>query len=508
MELDDILVPKKGNWSWRLALAIFSSVLGGTFLYGVAIGQMNQVEDVVRAALSGCDSVENCKVTVTDLEWSLCVSLMPLGGLFGSFVGKLTGRWGPRRLILANSFFFLLGSLMMALARSVAVLTVGRMALGFGSGAATALIPMYLAEIAPPPVRGAVGTLNQFGITMGILLSQIFGMSALLGTLGGWRWLFASTAVPSIISLALVGVMPESPSWLYVTKGREDEARCILQTLRSKHDVDDDMANLQHESNNSQMDRGVRDVLTDRTLRLPLTIGIIAQLGQQLSGINATFYFSSSIFKDANVHNPNLVTTMVGLVNVLMTAVTVRLMDRTGRRPLLLWGLVGMAFSYVLLTISLNERDTGSFFKILSAISVILSVCFFAVGPGAIPWLLIAEIFPRNAQSVAVSLCVAVNWTANFIVGITFTSIQDGLGNESFVPFTVIVLLIALFIAVYVPETKGKSLDEISHLLGRGNKAKSYTFHNVLSEEEADNTLAKHQQHRDEDEEDDDIDCN
>eukprot|EP00052_Salpingoeca_macrocollata_P016540 m.133083 g.133083 ORF g.133083 m.133083 type:complete len:197 (+) comp20088_c0_seq3:1190-1780(+) len=162
----------------------------------------------------------------------------------------------------------------------------------------------------------------------------------------------------------------------------------------------------------------------------------------------------------------------------------------------------------VLCKVSLNERDTGSFFKILSAISVILSVCFFAVGPGAIPWLLIAEIFPRNAQSVAVSLCVAVNWTANFIVGITFTSIQDGLGNESFVPFTVIVLLIALFIAVYVPETKGKSLDEISHLLGRGNKAKSYTFHNVLSEEEADNTLAKHQQHRDEDEEDDDIDCN
>eukprot|EP00053_Salpingoeca_punica_P021832 m.213419 g.213419 ORF g.213419 m.213419 type:complete len:489 (-) comp25945_c0_seq1:254-1720(-) len=446
-------------WTAQLILAVFTSVIGGSFQFGWHVGVINQPEKIVRAALHGCDDVDTCD-SVNSVQWSLIVSLFCIGGLIGSFTGKITNIIGRKKTMLVNNIFFISGTLMTVFAHNVGLMIAGRIFVGIGAGMATVVTPTYLGDIAPQSIRGAIGTLNQLGITSGILFSQLMGMSTVLGTFHGWRYLFALSLVFSGIQILLLFFLPESPVWLYLESNQDQAARDSLRKLRQSEYIHDEIDTLQRsrEEAANRQELSLRTLINIPSLRMALIVGIFSQLAQQLSGINSIFYFSSSIFKDAGVSNPDLMTTMVGVINVFMTIVSVWLMDRAGRRTLLLTGLGGMAIFYAVLTLSKHIHALST----LAAISVLVIVIFFAIGPGPIPWLMVAEIFPSSASAAAVSPCIAANWLSNFAIGISFNAIKDGLGDNTFIPFMGLCIFFTWFVFQYCPETKGRSLEEIT----------------------------------------------
>eukprot|EP00043_Microstomoeca_roanoka_P025160 m.7788 g.7788 ORF g.7788 m.7788 type:complete len:495 (+) comp5302_c0_seq1:95-1579(+) len=455
--------------SWVL-IATFIAVLGGTFQFGYNTGVINTPQDVIERSLSGCRHSENCTSTVTTVEWSTAVSMFAVGGLVGGLgSGPIISALGLRTVFALNNFILIAAALMMAFAPSIKLFTAGRFVVGIGSGVTTVITPKYLSEIAPVSVRGGITTLSQLGITLGILVAQSMGIHNALGTLSLWRYLLGFSLVPACLQLIFIFFVPESPRWLYLTKGNAADAKRQLLRLRANDVavVESEMRDMEQEQQQqaSVQSMSIVELLRARQLWKTLFIGITLQACQQLSGINAIFYFSASIFANANVNNADVATAIAGVVNVIMTVVSVALIDRLGRRLLLLGGLFGMAASYALLTVALHTEDKSSFMSYISVLAVLLVIVFFAVGPGGVPWLMVAELFPASAATSSMSLCVAFNWIFNFIVGISFTPLQDALGNNVFIPFIALCVVFGVFVRMMVPETKGKTIDEIQQEL-------------------------------------------
>lgn len=271
-------------------------------------------------------------------------------------------------------------------------------------------------------------------------------------------------------------LLMESPKYL-VSKSRIEEAVQVLKRLRGYDEraAQEEVVEIQ-ESASKVESPSLMQLLRDRSMRRPLIISIALMYTQQLSGINAVFYYSTSFFTSAGVQDSNMGTCLVGAINVVATAVAVYLMERAGRRKLLLWGVIGMLFSAVLLTVCLVAKgklhDGSSAIKPLSTLSIVfvmLFVTFFELGPGPIPWSVGGEIFPEAPRATAMSFCAAHNWFANTLVALFFPSIKSGLGNYSFVPFAVVLALALVFIYKFVPETKGRTIEEIQELMAQGS---------------------------------------
>jgi len=331
---------------------------------------------------------------------------------------------------------------------------------------------MYLSEIAPSRLRGGIGTLNQLMITIGILISQLMGIG--LSTCPSWRYLLSIfSAAIAIIQTCIFPFSPESPRWL-ISRGRIEDARKSLQILRGG-DVTTEFA-VMKEPNSSSSDAKFSDLFS-RVFLKSLIIAVGLQIAQQFSGINAVFYYSTSIFQKAGVGNSDVATAIIGLVSVLATIVATFLMDKAGRRPLLLFSEV-VQFVF-LLSLSLSMifiESLHNFGSIILVGSVILFVVGFAVAMGPIPWFIISEMFPSGLRGYAVSIAVCLNWTSNFLVALTFPSIELSLGNYTFMLFAAMIFISTIFTWFLVPETKGKSIEELT-----GAKKKVILFKNFCS---------------------------
>ena len=224
------------------------------------------------------------------------------------------------------------------------------------AGLNTSLVPMYISEIAPLNLRGGLGTVNQLAVTVGLLTSQVLGVDTLLGTDAGWPYLLGIAVFPSILQMLLLPVCPESPRYLLITKGQEQQARDALKRLRSQPNIEDDIEEMRAEEQAQQAESHVTifELIRSPTLRMPLTIAVVMQLSQQLSGINAVFYYSTNLFITTGLrdHEAKYATIGIGTVMVLMTLVSIPLMDRSGRRTLHLYGLGGMFIFSIFITIS------------------------------------------------------------------------------------------------------------------------------------------------------------
>ncbi|XP_041356553.1 glucose transporter type 1-like [Gigantopelta aegis] len=352
------------------------------------------------------------------------------------------------------------------LAWSPEMIIVGRLLVGFNCGLYTGLSPLYLSEIATTNIRGALGVLHQLFIVSGILLSQILGFPEIFGNSQHWDLLLGLTVVPCLIQLLVMPWNPESPRYLLITKQQTDAARKALQRLRATDDVEEDMKEMTREAqkNAEEPKISIWQLFTIKSLRMPLIISIVMQLSQQLSGINAIFYYSANLFQAAGLEESVAMhaTSGVGAIMVAMTLVTLPLMDRVGRRTLHLIGLGGMFIFSILITVCLTLKDVVTWMNMASIVVSLMYVVFFAVGPGSIPWLIIAELFSQGPRPAALSISVLVNWVANFCVGYAFPHMQKGLENYSFVPFTILLALFWIFTFVFLPETKNKTFDEIS----------------------------------------------
>jgi MFS transporter, SP family, galactose:H+ symporter len=440
----------------QFALIAATAALGG-LLFGYDTG-------VISSALLFIRTVFH----LSTAGQSIVAGIVLVGAVIGASVaGTLSDRFGRRRVILVTALMFVIGALLSAAADSVAMLIVGRLLIGIAIGVASMLTPLYLAEIAPAASRGAVTSLNQLCITLGILVSYLVGY-AFATTPEGWRWMLGLGAVPGAVLAAGMLVLPESPRWL-AGHNRLPEAEAVLRRLRaSAVEVADELARLRTDLRREGGRLVPWSALLAPRLRPALIVGVGLAMFQQITGINTVIYFAPQIFQAAGLSSASvsiLATAGVGAVNVALTLVSIWLIDRAGRRALLLLSLGGMAVTLLVLAAGFAIGTSGALAWI-TVLSVAAYVAFFAVGLGPVFWLLIAEIFPLAVRGRAMSLATISNWGFNLLVTVTFLSLIDLFGRPgTFLVYGVLTLVAVVFTAVLVPETKGRSLEEIEDAL-------------------------------------------
>ena len=427
------------------------AALGG-LLFGYDTGVISGALLFIRDALALSPTMQG-----------IVVAIVLAGAALGAaFAGSLSDRFGRRHVILAAALLFVIGAIVSALAAGLPALLGGRFLVGLAIGTASMLTPLYLAEIAPARDRGAVVSLNQLCITIGILVSYLVGF-ALAAVTGGWRWMLGIGALPGVILAIGMLILPESPRWL-AGHGRSDDAEAVLKQLRGGADVSEELGALRTDiAREGRQLAGWGEMLSAR-LRRPLAIGIGLAMFQQITGINTVIYFAPTIFQTAGLSSAAisiLATAGVGAVNVIMTIVSIRLIDRLGRRQLLYWSLGGMTLTLLVLA-GAFYAGIASGLAWIAVASVAAFVGFFAIGLGPVFWLLIAEIFPLALRGRAMSLATVANWGFNLVVSVTFLDLVAAVGSAgAFLAYAVLSVAALIFVVAMVPETKGHSLEEI-----------------------------------------------
>ncbi|WP_089864529.1 sugar porter family MFS transporter [Halogranum rubrum] len=407
---------------------------------------------------------------------SVVVSGALVGAVVGAAVGgRLADRIGRRRLILVGAAVFFVGSFTMAVAPTVEILIVGRIVDGIAIGFASMVGPLYISEISPPEIRGSLVSLNQLAVTVGILVSYFVNFAFADGPIlalaqdvvgaAGWRWMLGAGMVPALILGVAMLWMPESPRWL-VEKGRESKARDVLARTRSEDQISEEISDIE-ETARKQADTDLSD-LTQSWLRPALVVGIGLAAFQQVTGINTVIYYAPTILESTGFGNSAsiLATVGIGVVNVVMTVVAVLLMDRAGRRPLLLTGLTGMTLTLVGLGAAFLLPGLSGVVGWVALVCLMLYVAFFAIGLGPVFWLLISEIYPLKVRGTAMGVVTVVNWAANLLVALTFLQLVDVAGKPgTFWLYAGLSIAALAFTYSLVPETKGRSLEDIESAL-------------------------------------------
>ncbi|XP_061381926.1 solute carrier family 2, facilitated glucose transporter member 1-like [Danaus plexippus] len=461
------------NMNSRLIFAIVSSACWSAFQHGYNTGVLNTPQYVMTKWLSeDVLSTSNSTLEVTDPKvntvWSVVVSIYCVGGMIGGTItGFVADRFGRKGGLLLNNILVFVAVGLEAfskMASSVEMLILGRLVIGVNNGLNAGLAPMYLSEISPVSLRGSIGTVYQLVITMSILLSQVLGLNSVLGT-DSWPWLLAVPLIPAVLQCCMLRMCPESPKYLLLNKGAELRAQRALNYLRGDVAVHGEMEEMRQEAEKNKVSKKVtlRELFRDRSLRRPLLVAVVAMVAQQFSGINVVIFFSTEIFTAANLSptQSQYATLGMGAMNVVMTVVSLMLVEIAGRKTLLLAGFSGMFLCTVGLCVA-SLYTTHIWVSYLCIALVILFVVTFAAGPGSIPWFLVTELFNQSSRPAASSVAVTVNWTANFIVGLSYLPLASVLKSNTFAIFAVLQFIFIIFIAAKVPETKNKTIEEIT----------------------------------------------
>ncbi|XP_060790765.1 solute carrier family 2, facilitated glucose transporter member 4-like isoform X1 [Neoarius graeffei] len=453
-----------------LALSVFTAVLG-SLQFGYNIGVINAPQKIIENEYNATwihrYSNPIPESTLTSL-WSLSVAIFSIGGMLSSFCVGIISEWlGRRKAMLINNLLAFIGGGLMALSKiskSFEMMILGRFTIGAYCGLASGLVPMYVGEISPTSLRGALGTLHQLAIVTGILIAQLLGLETLLGSEDLWPLLLGITVIPTVLQMALLPFCPESPRFLYIVRCQEHHAKSGMRRLTGRLDVSDDLAEMKEEKRRMDMERkvSIAELFRSPLYRQPIIISILLQLSQQLSGINAIFYYSTSIFQKAGVESPVYATIGAGVVNCAFTVVSLFLVERMGRRTLHMLGLAGMCVCAIIMTIALSLLESVPWMSYISMLSIFGFVAFFEVGPGPIPWFFVAELFSQGPRPAAMAVAGCSNWTANFIIGMGFQYIANLCGPYVFLIFAALLLFFLLFTFFRVPETRGKTFDQIS----------------------------------------------
>lgn len=400
----------------------------------------------------------------------IVVSSVLIGAVIGASIsGFLADKYGRRIMVIVAAVVFGIGAIFTALTPDVYTLIAGRIVVGIAIGIASFIAPLYIAEVAPVSIRGALVSLNQLAITVGIVISYLVDFA--FAPSGGWRWMLGLAVVPSIILGIGMYLMPSSPRWLY-SKGRIDKARSVLERIRMTKNVSEEMKEIRA-SLVCEQECKWSEIL-DPVVRPALIIGIGLAAFQQLTGINTVIYYAPTILEFAGFQSAAvsiLATAGIGMINVIMTVVAISLIDRVGRRPLLLIGLVGMVISLAILGIAFVLPGLSTSLGLLAVISLMVYVGSFAIGLGPVFWLMISEIYPLRIRGRAMSTATIVNWGTNLVVAITFLSLIQLIGTPgTFWLYSIIGIITWVFVYFLVPETKGKSLEEIEMELKAGKR--------------------------------------
>jgi sugar porter (SP) family MFS transporter len=408
------------------------------------------------------------------LQGAIVAGLL-LGAMIGAAcAGRLADRLGRRRLIIIAAVVFTAGALLAALAPNVAILVAARFIIGLAVGSAALVVPLYLSEIAPTEIRGAISSLNQLMIVSGILAAFI--VNAILASSGNWRLMLGLAAVPSIVLLVGMLFMPETPRYLVHT-GEEDTAREVLEELPGHEHPKERVEEIQKVEENAEEDLGLAGLLRARWVRPALIVATGLAVFQQFVGINTIIYYAPTTLTNVGFAKTSAIyaNLIIGVINVGMTVLAIRLIDRVGRKPMLFAGVAGMVGSLLVLGISLSVLPTphhpGDPAAIITLVCLTTFIAAFAATWGPVVWVMIPEVLPLSVRGTAMGVAVFGNWAANFLVSQTFPALLKGFGpGPVFLGYAVMGILAGLFVNAFVAETKGRSLEEIEADLQRSGR--------------------------------------
>ena len=399
---------------------------------------------------------------LTTAAEEIVVSGVLLGATIGAIIGgKAADRFGRRRVLLVTAAIFGIGALASALAPSPAILIASRIVLGSAIGLASTNVPVYLSEVAPPHARGWVVSLFQLAVTIGIVVAYLTDYA--FASVEGWRWMLGLAVTPALVFGIGMFFLPETPRWL-VRGGHHEVAHSTLVRIRGLADVNLEIEEIKA-SLAQQGESGHWTDLLRRQVRPALVVGLGLAIFQQITGINTVIYYAPKILQAAGFNSASgaiLATVGVGIVNVGMTILAMFLVDRVGRRPLLLAGIAGMIVTLGVLGLSFRVSNPSGQLAWIAVICLMGYVASFAISLGPIFWLLIAEIYPLKIRGLAEGTAATFNWASNLIVSLTFLTLVEKLGASStFLLYALASVASWLFAYYFVPETKGRTLEQI-----------------------------------------------
>ncbi|KAK7075856.1 hypothetical protein SK128_005138 [Halocaridina rubra] len=341
------------------------------------------------------------------------------------------------------------------------MLISGRFISGLCSGVSTSLMPMYLSEIAPAAIRGVMGVLFPMGLCFGVLLSQILGMEAILGTTESWQYLIGGYGLPVLAAILLHPTLPDSPAYCIIILGDEERGKKALQGLRGgpSKAVEAEILRLKSLRNKNSDEGTTWSIIRVlKQYQLPVLITMIFNVGQQFSGINAVFYYSTLIFRSAglNVYESQGASISAGVINWVTSMAAIPLVRYSRRRVLFLTSVALCVCSQAILLASLALIPTSSIASYFAIAAMMSYVLVYHFGLGPIPYMIATELFPSGPRSIGISVGSTSNWLSNLIVGFTFPLIQSQIGEYSFTLFMLSSLFIWLFAYKFLPETLGR----------------------------------------------------
>lgn len=429
-------------------------------LFGLDVGVISGAEGFIQKSFSISDAV--IELIVSSLLW---------GAVFGTLLsGVISNRLGRRRAILISAVIFITGSIVCAYSPDARTLVLARFFLGIAIGLASFTAPLYLSEISPQRVRGSMISMYQLMITIGIVLAFLSNTwlgkyATFAGMTGGhWRLMLGIISVPAAIMFIGVLFLPESPRWLFL-KGRRDLAVGVFQRMRlPSEEITREVVEIEESLRVKQS--GFRMLMENPNFRRAIGLGIGLQVIQQLTGINVVMYYAPRIFKIAGFASTEQQlwgTVIVGITNVLATFIAIAFVDRLGRKPIMYAGFAVMGTAMVAVGTLFNmDLEKNAMLGTWAIGALLFFIVGFAMSAGPIIWVLCAEIFPLSGRDLGVTFSTATNWIVNAIVGGTFLTLLSTFGNgNTFLLYGGLNALFVLFFLLYVPETKGVSLEGI-----------------------------------------------
>lgn len=396
-----------------------------------------------------------------DAYWEgFATGSLALGAIIGCLIaGNISDKLGRKKGLLVAAALFFISSLCMAFSPNKGVFISSRFIAGIGVGMASMLSPMYIAEIAPAALRGRMVAINQLTIVIGILITNIVNYCLRNFGEDAWRWMFGLGLIPSGLFFLGALSLPESPRWL-LNVSRTDEALQILRKIGNESFAETTLSSIQS-ANTGLIKQGYTAVFKKGVLPAVL-IGIGLAVFQQFCGINVVFNYTPRIFQSIGVSQDNqlLQTVFIGVVNLIFTLLAMALVDKLGRKPLMLIGSAGLCILYVIVVQMLAAGSTVVSWFLLSSIGV------YAISLAPVTWVLISEIFPNRVRGIAISVAVLSLWAAYFILVFTFPILFEKLGDKTFYIYSGICLLGFVFVYFKVKETKGKTLEELETFIG------------------------------------------
>jgi sugar porter (SP) family MFS transporter len=414
-------------------------------------------------------------IPLSSLEQGTVVSGLLVGAMLGAGVsGKLADTLGRRLLILLGGIVFVIGTLGAALGVNVAMLVGFRFVMGVGVGIVSVVVPMYLSELAPARIRGRLTSLMQLLVTVGIFLAYVTDFA--FAESRDWRWMIGLGVIPAVVLAIGIYTQPESPRWLVAQKpdGGEEDARVVLERLRGTPEAAE--AELSEIRESVRVERentekvAIGTLFSPRLRRLTL-IGMLLVFFQNFVGINTIIYYAPTLLTDVGFGATGAIGANVGIgaVNMLMTLPGMWLIDRAGRRPLLRWGAVGMCVAMIVLAVTnLVGLEQGPLLLGLTLAGIVVYIASFSISWGPVQWVLLPELFPLRVRAGAVAFCVTFNWLFNMTVALLFPSLLEAFGaGWNFLFFAVTTAAAYVYATRLLPETKGRSLEEIERDLAQ-----------------------------------------